>query len=352
VGRPSAAFVLQLLAPLLLFCMTFASVAGERETGTWPLCLAQGASVRALVLGKALGSLAALCVWLMPALALGIVAALASGVLTLSWDSAARGLLLAIAYALYLAFCALLGVAVSSRHRRPQAALLSLLALWIGLWVVVPRLVTAGAATLHPTPSRAQLELDIARAVRSLGDSHDPNHAHFAALRAATLQKFGVARIEDLPINYGGVVMAESEQLSTAVFNDFHTRLYAAYRTQDEQALRWGLYTPLLALRAISMAAAGTDSSHLAHFDAQAEAHRYQFIQRLNELHTTKIRWESDRTQRVDSSEWSQFARFAPLPPPLEVALSSAAPAGLALLAWVVLAGLGALRLANRSVAS
>ena len=42
-GRPTAAFVLQLLLPLLIFCMTFDSVAGEREAGTYRLALAQGA---------------------------------------------------------------------------------------------------------------------------------------------------------------------------------------------------------------------------------------------------------------------------------------------------------------------
>lgn len=347
-GTPSAAFVLQALLPLLLFCMTFTSVAGEREAGTWALAVSQGVDPRVLVAGKALGALLAVALWLLPLFALALAGALLTGVLDASTDTLLRAALLAGGYAVYLAACAALGVLVSSFHRRAQAALLTSLGLWVALWIVVPRLATQAASRLHPAPSRAQLELDLSRARRALGDSHDPDNPHFQQLKRRTLAEHGASRIEDLPVNYGGVVMREGEKASTAMFNAHYTRLFDAHRAQDALALRAGLFTPLLAIRSFSMGLAGTDAHHLVDFEEQAEAHRYAFIQRLNDLHITRIRWHNDRAQRVDRAEWRAFAPFEHRRPTAAWALSRVAPAGLAVLGWAAVLSLGVVLLARR----
>jgi ABC-2 type transport system permease protein len=351
-GRPSVAFVLQVLVPLLLLGMTFSSVAGERETGTWLLSLSQGASARSLLVGKALGALAAVCVWLVPLLGAGWVVALALGLAEPSWDTLARSALLAGAYLMYLGACALLGVWLSSLHRRPQTALLNAIALWIGFWIVLPQIAASLAADSLPAPSRAELESNIARAVRSHGDSHDPNNAHFAELRTSTLARHGVESIEKLPVNYAGIVMAEAERISSEAFNVFHRGLAAAHAAQNVRALELGLFTPLLALRAFSMAMAGTDSHHIARFDADVEAYRYRFIQQLNELHTTKIHWENDKAQRVSRAEWSRFDGFDPRPPSVGWALGHVVTPLAALGIWVCLALAFLLFSARRSLES
>lgn len=351
-GRPSVAFVLQVLLPLLLFCTTFASVAGEREAGTWLLSLSQGASVRSLLVGKAFGALAAVCVWLVPLLAACWAAALLVGLAEPSWDTLGRSALLGAAYLVYLGVCALVGVWLSSLHRRPQTALLSALALWIGLWIILPQVSAALAADSVPAPSRVELESSIARVVRSHGDSHDPNNAHFAELRAATLAQHGVGSVEELPVNYAGIVMAESERISSESFNTFHERLAEVHAAQNERALELGLFTPLLALRAVSMAMAGTDAHHIARFDADVEAYRYGFIQQLNELHATKIHWENDKAQRVSRSEWRRFDGFDHAPPGVGWALGHVLVPGAALGVWAGLALFALLFSARRSLES
>jgi ABC-2 type transport system permease protein len=340
-GRPSAAFILQVLVPLLLFCMTFSSVAGERESGTWASSLSMGVQARTLRFGKAIGALAAVCSWLVPVLALGTTVGVAAGLVEASADTLIRGALLSVAYLLYLALCALLGLLISSLHRRAQPALVTAIALWVSLWLVLPRLVTAAATELHPAPSRAELEASIARASRSLGDSHDPNNPHFADLKKRTLEQYGVTRVEDLPINYAGVVMTESERISSAVFQDFHDQLAASYVAQNALTLSAGLYTPLVAIRTLSMALAGTDGHHLARFEADVEAHRYGFVQRLNELHAREIRWENDKAQRLDASMWASFASFSFERPNAAFALTNVGAAALALVLWTALAAVG-----------
>jgi ABC-2 type transport system permease protein len=333
-GTPSGAFVLQVLLPLLVFCLSFASVAGEREAGTWALAVSQGVPAQTLAAGKGLGILLVVALWLSPIFALALSGALLSGLLDTSADTLARVGLLASGYAVYLVACTALGVLVSLWHRRAQSALLTLLGLWVALWVVAPRLATQAAVRIHPAPSRAQVEIELSRALRSIGDSHDPNDPYFNELKRRTLAEHGAARVEDLPINYGGLVMREAERLTSAIHDDYHERLFEAHRAQDRLALRVGLYTPLLAIRAFSMGLAGTDAHHLADFQERAEAHRYAFIQALNALHTSEIRWQNDRAQRLDRSRWSAFPPFEYKAPPVAWALSRVAPAGVAVLAW------------------
>jgi ABC-2 type transport system permease protein len=351
-GRPSVAFVLQVLVPLLLFCTTFSSVAGEREAGTWQLSLSQGVRARSLLLGKALGALAAVCVWLVPLLGASWLAALAGGLARPSWGLLGRSALLAGAYLVYLASCALLGVWLSSLHRRPQTALLSALALWSGLWIILPKMAASLAADGVPAPSRAELESSIARAVRGHGDSHDPNNAHFADLKATTLARHGVDSIEELPVNYAGIVMTEGERISSEEFDAHHEQLTAAYAEQNARALELGLFVPLLALRSFSMSLAGTDVPHIARFDADVEKYRYRFIQQLNALHTSEIRWKDDKAQRVSSSEWSRFEAFRPQSPGVRWALRHVSRPLAALVIWLCLALLALLLSARRSLES
>jgi ABC-2 type transport system permease protein len=144
--------------------------------------------------------------------------------------------------------------------------------------------------------------------------------------------------------------MAEGERISTEEFNRFHERLAAVHAAQNGRALELGLFTPLLALRAVSMAMAGTDARHVARFDADVEAYRYRFIQQLNELHTTKIHWASDKTERADRSEWSRFDGFDAEPPPVRWALGHVLVPLTALAVWAALAVLALMFSARRSL--
>ncbi|MDE2754257.1 MAG: DUF3526 domain-containing protein, partial [Gemmatimonadota bacterium] len=101
--------------------------------------------------------------------------------------------------------------------------------------------------------------------------------------------------------------------------------------------------SPYLAARDLSMAAAGTGAEAVEWFRAQAEAHRYDIIQRLNDLHVHEIRYENDRAQRIARQEWTRFPVFQPSPPSLRRALTDRPQSLTALGLWIVvpLAGLG-----------
>ncbi|MET0286782.1 MAG: DUF3526 domain-containing protein [Polyangiales bacterium] len=331
-GRLSAAFVLQLLLPLLIFCMTFDSIAGERESGTWALALAQGTAVRTLVFGKLLAALLALALWVLPVL---VPAFLLQG-----FD--VRSAILLLGYALYLSVCACIGVLVSALHTRSHAALASLLCVWVACWVVLPRVAGELAVRAHPVPARSSMEAELAHASHAKGNGHGRNSPEAIALTNSTLARYGAARVEDLPVNMNGMLSQLGEQHTSALYDDYYKRVYTQQRAQSATLLRWGALSPVLLMRTLSMAVAGSDSDRYADFLEQAEAHRFGFIKELNDVHAKHLRYEAhDNLQRASSANWQGFAPFVYRVPALHEQPTSWHHAFVALSAWFALALIG-----------
>lgn len=352
-GQLTPAFVLQTLAPLLLVFLGFASIAREREQGGLRALRAHGASAGEIVAGKAL------------ALGLVAVAAAAPALLALALaagqapDETSVAALIALAYVVYLLVWAALITAASALARSSQAALIALISVWAVTIILVPRAAAAIAGITAPLPSRAETELRINADLRRLGDSHNPNDPFFAAFRARLLKQHGVAKVEDLPFNYRGAVSAEGEALTSKLFRDYAA---ASARIQREQSARlkslaWA--SPALAVRHASMLGAATDlDTHLA-FLAQAEAYRYDMVQRLNRMHTELVAAGDDATRnrdiaaerrsRVSAANWRTIPEFAFVAAP--VAHRAIAVAGS--LSWLALwfvAGAGLLAAGARQL--
>ncbi|MBK9166556.1 MAG: DUF3526 domain-containing protein [Bryobacterales bacterium] len=338
-GELTPALVLQLIVPLLLFVLGFPVVSGEREGGTLALSLAQGVSSRTLLAGKALGLLAMVPALLLPGMAilLAVRGVPDSGLLP-------RILALALAYGLYLAVVVWIAAAVSAASRSSRAALTTLLVLWVVACVAMPRaLLTLGAARA-PLPSKAQFDAMVDRDLAQEGDSHNPNDPHFAQLRARTLQKYGVRDVRDLPFNYSAFVMEESEKITSGIFRRHYSGILDTFQRQS-RPLEWGaLVNPYLAIRALSMALAGSDLDHFLDFQRQAETFRYDMIQNLNELHRTRIRLENDRAQKVSRDTWGGFPEFVYTPPSVAEVWRRRWTACAVLAAWLALLAVCTLR--------
>ena len=326
LGELSPAFIVQLLLPLLVIVLGHRLVAEDRESGRLRLLLAQGVSPRTLLFGKTLGLLAAAA----PFLALAALATLP----VLSASTLPRLALIALAAALHTAGWIAFTLWISSRLPTATRALAVLVACWIAQGIVIPRAAAALAAATYPLPSSSEFNARLAADTRALGDSHNPNDPTFAQLRAETLARYGVTRVEDLPVNYGAIVMARGEELSAAVFARHYDELAALMHRQETLVHGAALVAPGLGLRAVSAAAAGTDLGAQLKFHRDAEAHRFAFVQKLNQLHRDEIRFVGDRDQRLGSATWSAFPDFHAVAPSLRDALRDSGPAWLALLLW------------------
>lgn len=353
-GQLTPAFVLQIVAPLLLIFLGFGSLARETERGTLRLLMLQGAIRRQVVAGKLLAlGMVALDAAAPAMLGLALIAAQPSAlVLPL--------LTIALGYLVYLSLWVVLILLVSAVVRRSRDALLVLVALWAVTTVLLPRAVPDFASGTVPLRNRLQTDVAIGRDLRRMGDSHNPDDPHFAEFKRMLLDRYRVTRVEDLPFNYKGALAVEGERLTSQLFDRYAAQSFAAQVRQNEMVNTAGLLSPAIALRGLSMAAAGTDFAAHRRFLEQAEAYRYTLVQRLNRLEADAVSYANDtatdagadRRKRIGAENWQAIPDFHFVAPAGATLARAALPGltilGLWLAAALVLLGLATRRLGAR----
>ena len=108
-------------------------------------------------------------------------------------------------------------------------------------------------------------------------------HLSEQKIKAELMRHYGVDKVENLPVNWRGVLIQRNEEGSNGVSDRHFGRIFDQIRRQDE-VYQWGaLISPLLALQTLSMALAGTDFEHHRDFVRAAEDHRRRIQWILNE---------------------------------------------------------------------
>ncbi|MEG3168284.1 DUF3526 domain-containing protein [Sphingomonas sp. LB3N6] len=336
-GQLTPAFVLQVVAPLLLIFFGYGALARETERGTVRALMLQGAARGQIVRGKLLALGAAALLAGLPAM-IGLVA-IAGQPGALVWPM----LVLALGYIGYLALWTVLILLVSASVRRSRDALLALVAVWAVAVVLLPRVAPDLASAAVPLTNRLQTEVAVARDLRTMGDSHNPDDPHFAQFKRALLTRYGVAKVEDLPINYKGAVGIEGERLTSAVYGRYATANHAAQTRQNALVDAMGLLSPAIAVRSLSMAAAGTDLAGHQRFLEQAEAYRYALVQRLNRMQMEDVSYAddgatdagADRRKRVSARNWQAMPDFRFIAPDGRTLAAAALPGLAIVFAWL-----------------
>jgi ABC-2 type transport system permease protein len=347
-GQLTPAFVLQVLAPLMLVFLGYGAIAREQETGTLRSLLLQGASRGQLLAGKylALAVIALAC--LLPAIAGLLPVAVQPGQALLVG-------LLVLAYAVYLLVWCALVLLVSVLSRRGRDALVILLAGWAVMALLVPRVAPDVASAAYRLPMRLETDVAIQRDLRRIGDSHNPDDPHFAAFKQQLLTRYGVQRLEDLPVNYKGLLAVEGERLTSSLFDRYAARDAAIQQGQNQLVRAFSLLSPTIALRQLSAAVSATDLQAHQRFLMQAEHYRYGLVQQLNQLQADAVSVADDNAQdagadqrkRVSSDHWHRIPAFSFQPASSDELLKSGVP-GLAILAVWWLAALGLLALSAK----
>jgi ABC-2 type transport system permease protein len=305
-GEFTPAFVLQTLAPLLMIFLGFGAVARERESGTLRLILSQGVGGVSMLTGKGMALAGVVLFAMLPAfMALIVIAAIA--------PSALPAVLSAAGYVLYLISWAGIVVFVSAWRSRSREALLVLIGLWAVLVIVAPRVLPEVASIATPLPTRFETDIVIQRELVAMGDSHNPDDPYFAAFRQRTLDEYGVSRVEDLPLNYRGLLAVEGERMTSELFDDHANRTFDLLERQNDFVAAAGWLTPVTALRRVSMTAAETDLAGYRLFLEQAEAYRFRLVQALNRMQANKVTYAEDTDSskvRIDAAHFRGLERF------------------------------------------
>jgi ABC-2 type transport system permease protein len=313
----SPAAMLQVLAPLLIILSGFAAFAGERSRGLLRQELAGGVSPAVLMAGRlgGLGAMVALLLVvaaLVGAVALAFASGTAGAIVPLMW--------LLLGYGLYLFGFAALTLAASAAFASARSALVMLLAFWAMATLFVPRIAPSLAEASASTLSAPAFEAAVTREVREGPSGHDPQDARLERLRQETMRRYGVARLEDLPVDFNGVALFEGEKLSSAIYRRRFAELYDGYDRQAAVQRAFALVSPLQALRPWSAALAGTDQHAHRRFLEQADAFRYDLVQQLNRaiIHRPK---DEEGPYLADVAAITRDARFSAAAPSLRETL-------------------------------
>lgn len=334
----STALVYQVFGPLLLILLGHAAVARERESGTLAPLLAQGVSGRQLLAGKALALIVVVGALLLPLLP---VVALALG----RGESPLVAGLMVTLYGLYLLVWSGLVLVASALLRKRSLVLASLISVWVLMVLILPALAVSVTADRLPAPGKVETDLAIRADLREVGDGHQSEDPAFVQLRDNLLEEHGVEKVEDLPINFRGMVAQYAEAKLTDVLNEYAEQRMAIEAAQASAVQRFGWLSPTLSVSFASRALAGTDLANHHRFLREAEALRFDFVQSLNQVHAQELSYEDDinrnldaesgQRARVAAENWALLERFQFKPAPASDRTARATTPMVALVFWL-----------------
>ena len=309
-GEISAALILQLLVPLLLFFWGFSLIAGERESGTLRLVLSQGLSWSELIMGKTLGLFGLSLTLFVPTILLAVILLFLTGFTSNVFLSFG---VLSISYLAYLFIMSLLAVWVSAKSSTSKTALIQLIGCWLFFTLLLPKLSQVTGQVFFPTPSKIEFDTAVEHELIQLGDSHNPDDPHFTGIRDSVLAANNVSSIKELSFNYSGLIMKEGERLSTEVFRRHEQVLMEQYQ-QQQNMVRWTAFlNPYIAIKNVSMALSGTDFYAFRNFQTQSETYRYNLAQTMNNWQIKLIAnntSSSDKGAVISQQYWKDFEDF------------------------------------------
>lgn len=321
------------LIPLLLILGGVRMLSGEREDGNLGLLLGSGTSAAVLVAGKtaALGAIALLLLGVKAAIEL--TALLVAGLPM----SPVRFAGLQLVHAIYVAIWVLLTMGISARARSPRVALSVALSLWLVNSFVLPRVSASAGRVAVQEPSIDEFRAAIQHDISFNADGTPWVNTWSKQLIAETLEKYGVARLEDLPVGYAGIMLKGSDAHYEEVFERHFTRLHQLHRRQEQWQHAVSIAGPMIATRALGQAFAGTDLTHVQHFADAAERYRRSFVEATNDVIESGARgtgWDL----KVDRAYWESIPPFDYQGPGVMWAVRQHAISAVVLLLWLAAA--------------
>lgn len=333
-ARLDAAFLLQIVVPLLLIFLGATGLASEREGGQLKLSLVQGARARTIAAGHFLA------LW---GLGIGLIllVVMASLVTSLALDGLTalpwlRLVGFALVHALFLGIVAAGVVAAAFWSRSAKSSLLVLLAFWVVATALLPRATASMASTLHPLPSQDAFQAAMRTSREAGPDGHNPQDEAIARRRQELLNEYGVRTVQELPIDFGGIAMQMDEDFGNEVWDRHYGELRAQFESQGAVMTRVALLNPFQAIDHISMALTGTDLAHDVEFQEQAEAYRRGLVARLNYEHAYGAPRVRGRHWTSPAEFFEELVAFEYAPPGWRAALSQRLPELIALVLWSI----------------
>ena len=279
-GELTPDFVLTYVFPLLLIFLGYNAFTEEKEKQTIRLLLVQGALLSHLTLGKWLALfLQMVALWFLLFFA-AVIGSYFSGS-EISADIS-EWIALGGIYLFYFIIFINLIIWVSAKASSSGISLTVLLSIWIIITLIIPKVSTNVAGWTYPFPTLQTFRDNINEDQVNGLNGHNFWNEAAQDFQQKILDQYGVETIEELPVAYGGLLLAEGEKYESEIYTKHFDLLQRQYEKQ-RNIYRWcGLLSPMLPVRFLSMAIARTDYGFLWHFEDEAEKYRVEFNTALN----------------------------------------------------------------------
>ena len=198
-------------------------------------------------------------------------------------DTLFRLVLITLSYSVYYFILINLTLLFSLIFRNATSALSLMIVIWIMWTVFLPKIIGNTVEKISPLPTRVEFNSAMSDD-RSKGiDGHNPTGIRKQELEDATLSKYNVNSIEELPVNFTGILMQADEDYGNIVWDKHFGHLYTRLESQKKYYQLSGFINPFSSLQNISMGLSGTDMFYHLDFLSQAENYRRFLIKTLND---------------------------------------------------------------------
>ena len=301
-GWLSPALICQLILPLLIILLTFNAINGERDRGTLPLLLSQGASFNQVIFAK---------IWSVFFVFEGfltlyfLVTILFSALLIQANTDILAMLYVWLFYSIYCFFWCLVGVFVSARVRNVGGSIATLLLIWMCTNIILPRVSANIAENIYPLTTNYQFKKTVAESISKGLDGHNSSDERAVKIEAELLAKYKVDSVQKLPFNFEGFIMQQSEDYSSKVYDVHFGGIFKTLQNQKKIQTWLGLLSPYIALRNLSMAGSNSSLESEIDFQQQAENYRRGFVQNMNNDMKDNSAYGSFDTYRVKANKYA-----------------------------------------------
>ena len=278
-GKLKSSLILQYVIPLFLIFLVYSTISNDRETGRLKLLIFQGISLFQLIFSKSIS------IWLYGVLLLFIAISIQSLLSPVDLETIQRLIFIFLSYSCYYYIICCLTTYFSSSFKNSTSALSSILATWIIWTIFLPKIWGNAVEKIYPLPSRQNFKT-IMKEDRSKGiDGHDPSDQRREQLKNKYLAEYNVDSLNQLPINFDGIVMQADEEYGNLVWDKHFGNNYFILKKQKRLYQISGLFNPFSSLQNLSMGFCGNDMAHHLDFLKQAEDYRRYLIKALNDKH-------------------------------------------------------------------
>lgn len=332
-GKLKPSLLFQFIIPLFLIFLSFKSLTSEREAGRLKLLIIQGKSLRSLTFAKIFS------IWTigLVLLLIAIIIQVIFNANQFNSDTLFRLLIFVSTYGIYYWIITSLTVFLSIVLKNSTASLASTIAIWVFWTIFLPKITGNAVEKLTPLPTRVEFQKAMDED-RSKGiDGHNPSGDREKELEKATLAKYKVDSLSQLPINFDGLVMQADEEYGNIVWDKHFGKLYDKLQIQKRNYQLSGLINPFSSLQNLSMGTAGSDMLHHLDFLKQAEHYRRVFIKTLNDKHAYGGSKTGDWSWKADIDFFKSVKDFEYKSPTISKLLYKYLIDILSLLAWAAL---------------